>query len=226
MRYVTNESLYKPSYEEVTVNLLSSIRREKMGGVEYLVAPASLIVPGVLNGSAGPLYYPAEEISKNVAAWNMMPLTLGHPTDESGSALSARSPKVLEKFALGFVFNAKTTNGKLEAEAWFDVVRTQSLAPQILTNLEAGNPIELSTGLFMDHQPVKNKYYKGRPYHAIARNYRPDHLAILPNAKGACSLEDGCGVLNENKKSNSSSVEKFNRCRIFKPKCPFGCNNG
>jgi len=31
-------------------------------------------------------------------------------------------------------------------------------------------------------------------YHSIVRNYRPDHLALLPGAIGACSWEDGCGI--------------------------------
>jgi hypothetical protein len=29
----------------------------------------------------------------------------------------------------------------------------------------------------------------------VARNYRPDHLAVLPDQRGACSLTDGCGVM-------------------------------
>jgi hypothetical protein len=34
----------------------------------------------------------------------------------------------------------------------------------------------------------------GRQYVGIARNHRPDHLAILPDLKGSCSIADGAGL--------------------------------
>ena len=36
--------------------------------------------------------------------------------------------------------------------------------------------------------------WNGKAYVGIARNYRPDHLAILPDMKGACSIADGAGL--------------------------------
>ena len=57
----------------------------------------------------------------------------------------------------------------------------------------------MSTGLYVDRDETPGTCPKsGRPYDAVARNYRPDHLAILPDQRGACSNEDGCGiVMNE-----------------------------
>jgi hypothetical protein len=194
----------------ITVNVAfggSKVRTEKMGGVQYLVAPVSMLVPGVLNGSMGALYYPREEVVKNAQAWNFMPLTLGHPTSENGRPVGARSPDIIEKFGLGFVFNVSTDKGKLDGEAWFDINRTGAIAPDILNRLQKGNPIELSTGLFTDKRYVRNRNFKGKPYEAIATNYRPDHLAVLPDTRGACSLEDGCGVLvNEEKEKSPCMV--------------------
>lgn len=41
--------------------------------------------------------------------------------------------------------------------------------------------------------------FSGRPacptVDAVARNHRPDHLAILPDQVGACSLADGAGLI-------------------------------
>ena len=184
-------------YQQITVNSGIGVRREKMGGREYLVAPVSMLVPGVLNGSKGPLLYPETEVVKNYGAWNYMPLTLDHPTDDKGNAVSARHPSVIEKFGLGFVFNVSTKKGKLDGEAWFDIQRVEELAPDLISKLTSNQTIELSTGLSVDQKPVSNvgASYKGKPYTAIAYNYRPDHLAILLHKRGACSLEDGCGVL-------------------------------
>ena len=107
--------------EKLTNNLVAQPRYEMLGGLKYLVADATMIVPGVLNGSAGALFYPQEEVEKSVMSWNMMPLTLGHPKTDDGQALSARSPSVLTQSYLGFVFNSRMEDGNLRAEAWFDV---------------------------------------------------------------------------------------------------------
>jgi len=191
-------------YEEISTKFtFTNSRREKMGGRDYVVAPASMLVPGVLNGSQGPLYYPKEEVLKNVEAWNMMPLTLGHTKNEKGEYVSARNPKILEKFGLGFVFNASGKKGKLDGEAWFDVDRTNALAPGVIDKVLSNQQIELSTGLYTEQVPARNKKHKGRTYDAVVKNLRPDHLAVLLNEKGACSIYDGCGINNrliDNKK--------------------------
>lgn len=177
----------------------NAVREDVLHGRDYLVAPVTLIVPGVLNGSQGPLYYPLDEVQRNVDLWNGMPLTLYHPKSEDGSPISARHPTVLEKQQIGSIYNA-AVNGKLTAEAWFDVEVTRRLEPRILAALLANQPIEISTGLCTETELAnEGAVFNGIPYKAIARNYRPDHLAVLPDEIGACSLEDGCGILaNQN----------------------------
>lgn len=192
--------------EHIVSNVVPQTRRERLHGRDYLVAPLSLIVPGVLNGSQGPLYYPPEEVSRDPFAWNHIPLVVNHPT-RNGQPVSARSPEVLEKQGVGFVFKA-AFNGKLTAEGWFDVEATRRVDNRVLVSLEKGQPMELSTGLGTENVPAANDAnHNGKLYTHIARNYRPDHLAILPDGKGACSLEDGCGVLvNEDAESLLSEL--------------------
>ena len=60
--------------------------------------------------------------------------------------------------------------------------------------------MEVSTGLFTENVQA-NGVFGGKAYHAIATNYRPDHLAILPDQIGACSIEDGAGLLRVNVKN-------------------------
>jgi len=192
--------------EQFTSNL-GIVRRETLNKKEYLVAAVNMIVPGVLNGSQGPLLYPMEEIRKDYDAWNGIPLVRNHPSDKSGNPVSARSPVILREFGLGQVFNSRIGDS-LGAEAWFDIDQVRKLDPDLLTRLESGKPVEVSTGLFTDNIPVKNgdnAIHNGTPYVAVARNYRPDHLAILPDKKGACSNDHGCGVnLNEEEYEESS----------------------
>lgn len=181
--------------EEVTVNLAGKVQRRTWAGRDWYVAPLSMLVPGVLNGSRGPLLYPPEEVARNPEDWNGMPIVLYHPT-RNGQHISARDPEILEKQGLGWVFGAKA-NGKLVAQGYFDIEATRRIDPRVLEALEAGKPLELSTGLFTENIPAENgANHNGRSYTHVARNYKPDHLAVLPDGLvGACSLKDGCGVL-------------------------------
>jgi hypothetical protein len=43
-------------YSSLTANAYGKARREVVNGRDFLVAPLTLIVPGVLHGSQGPLY--------------------------------------------------------------------------------------------------------------------------------------------------------------------------
>ena len=190
---LTNESSEENgTYTTVTANLSTGVQRKELHGREYLVAPLTMIVPGVLNGSKGPLLYPEEEVSKNPEAWNNMPIVVNHPT-KNGSPVLARDPEVLERYQIGTVFNSKY-NGKLVAEGWFDLERTRKTNIGIYQKLTNNQPIELSTGLYTENEPFEG-VWNNRAYKYVARNYRPDHLAILLGSRGACSISDGCGVL-------------------------------
>lgn len=176
-------------------NIGGKVRRETLAGRDYLVAPVTLLRPRVLNGSGGPLFYPADEIARNVSAWNGMPLVVYHPT-ENGVAVSARTPAAAKK-SVGTVYHAKIDNEALVGEAWFDIERTQAVDARILNDLNASRQIEISTGLATENEAApEGSEADGVAYTGIARNYRPDHLAILPDQEGACSISDGCGVLN------------------------------
>lgn len=198
--------------ETLLVNLSGQSRRERMLDKEYLVVPMSLIVPGILNGSRGPLLYPESEVAKDPTIWNNIPIVLEHPT-QNGSPTSAKTPEVLNRSSLGFLMRSKFANGKLSAEGWFDVEQTRRIDNGVMASLENGNPLELSTGLQTDNEPnTTGETYNGQRYDFIARNYRPDHLAILPNTTGACSIADGCGVLvNEKEGFAMSKVENSGR---------------
>lgn len=180
--------------ETITFNLSAKVRKSSFKGNEYLVAPMTMITPGVLNGSKGPLLYTEEEVAKNPEMWNNMPIVANHPVDDNGTHLSARDPEVLEKYGVGFVAYSKIVNGKLQAEGWFNVDSCQRIEPRILDALNNGQAIEVSTGLFADQEPSEG-VFNGESYTHIATNYKPDHLAILVDQPGACSIKDGCGVL-------------------------------
>lgn len=185
---------------KITVNG-AKVRRAILNGRRYLVAPMTIIVPGVLNGSKGALYYPLSEIAKNASDWDWIPIVDGHPYVPGQGHVWATYPKlnqdILNQFGMGFCLKTNV-KGKLKTEGWFDEEHTKRINPDVYSALNEGRPIEVSTGLGTEDEPAAPGSKcpdTGRPYEYIARNYQPDHLAVLTKQVGACSIHDGCGVL-------------------------------
>lgn len=184
--------------KQLKINARVKVKKGTIDERQYLVVPLVMLKEGVLNGSKGALFYPKQECSKNIDAWNGMPIVLNHPVGHSGEAVSARNPEVLNSYGIGQVFNA-SWQGRLKAEAWIDIEKANKVDTRIVSNLRKNKAIEISTGLFTNDRPTKGKY-NGIAYNAIATDYKPDHLAVLLDTPGACSLKDGCGLLVNGKR--------------------------
>ena len=182
----------------------SLTRYDTLEGKEHLVVPCVMITEGVHNGSMGPLYYPAKEIAKSAPAWNSKPVVVNHPTI-NGLPISACAPDVFNTRKIGVLMNTRWEDGKLKTECWIDVEKSNKVDDRVLQAVENGEMMEVSTGLFMDDEKVEGEW-NGEKYETIVRNYRPDHLAILPDHKGACSIEDGAGLLRN--KADLQGAEK------------------
>ena len=191
------------SIETLTVNRDSSlaVRHESMSGRDYLVVPMVMLTEGVHNGTNGPLYYPKEELAKAPHVWNMKPVVVYHP-ERNGAGASACDPDVLTKSGVGVILNTHF-DGKLRAEAWLEKSRMDMVDNRIGTSIEKNEVMEVSTGVFTENE-LNDGVWNGEKYIAIARNYRPDHLALLPDKKGACSVADGAGLLQLNEDELSS----------------------
>lgn len=199
--------------QKITANIRGNYRKEVLLGRTYLVAPVTMIVPGVLEGSDGKKLYTANETAKSEILWNGMPLVLEHPK-ENGKYISARRPDVLSACSLGYVYNVNMTDAGLEGEAWFDYKITKQREPKIIANIKAGKNMELSTGVFTDDVPAPSgSKFNNVSYDLIATNQRPDHLAILMTKEGACSLKDGCGV-HVNEKGETLSGNELSHDQI------------
>ena len=165
----------------------SSYREATLNGVEYLV------VPGIPMREQVMKYYfvNAAEISKCATAWNGVPLTINHPHENNGSA-NVPDPDVP---VIGAFYNSALDGTKLTGEFWFNVEKLRA-APGGATIEKAirnNRILEVSTGYFADEIDAEGAF-ENVPYTAVHQNLKPDHIAILPEAIGACSIEDGCGV--------------------------------
>ena len=203
--------------QRIVSNFKAITRNDTMEGRDYLVVPMVMLTEGVHSGSEGALYYPAEELAKIPAIWNHKPVVVYHPNG------SACTPDVLSNRKIGVIMNTIFEDGKLKAEAWLEVSRIAIVDNRIMEAIDNNQMLELSTGLFTDNENVEGDW-NGEHYNAIARNYRPDHLAVLPDQKGACAIEDGAGFLRLNKagdallfslSSSDKQREYLNSCNLL-----------
>ncbi|ADB16919.1 hypothetical protein Psta_2248 [Pirellula staleyi DSM 6068] len=192
------------SLQNLTFNLGGRIRYETLEGRDHIVVPTVMIVEGVLAGNSGPLMYPAAELAAAPQVWNHKPIVIGHPSEGT-----ACLPHVLNNRKVGIILNTRWDAPKLRTEAWIDVKRCDGLDKSIIDKLQRLEKIEVSTGLYTENEPSPG-VWNGKKYEAIARNYRPDHLAILTNQVGACSIADGAGMLQLNSEDGTLSRRQIN----------------
>lgn len=164
-------------------------RQEMAGGREYTVVPA-MTMRGVQNG----ILYPADEIAMAINTFNRRPVVINHPYTAEGEPLAVtRAPEVP---AIGAFFDGFVANDGLQGEVWFDNALASEQGDtgrQIVANAQNAVMMEVSWGVFLDMENLQGTF-DGKPYEAVARNIEGDHLAILTNNIGACSIKDGCGT--------------------------------
>ena len=180
-------------WQRITTNLKGSkTRTDFLEGKECYVVPMVMLTEGVHNGSNGPLYYSPDELSKTPVVWNYKPIVVYHP-QMNGKSISACDKTIIESRKVGVILNTKWTGSKLKAEAWIEKARVGEVDPRVKKAIENNQPMEVSTGLFTDNKGPGGKW-RNENYQAVATNFRPDHLALLPDQKGSCSMEDGAGL--------------------------------
>ena len=190
--------------QALRVSLLpKGVRVDNLEGREHVVVPMVILTEGVHSGTGGALYYPEEELSKTPEVWDHKPVVVYHPT-MNGVPISACSPTIVNSRKVGVMMNTRWESGRLKSEAWVERSRADAVDERIMQAVEAGEMMELSTGLFTDNEQADGEW-NGESYGAIARNFRPDHLALLPDQIGACSIQDGAGFLRNN---NAVPVDK------------------
>ena len=64
--------------DHILCNLAGKFRYDTLNGRTHIVAPVTMIVPGVLNGSSGALFYSPQVATANPDSWNGMPIVVYH----------------------------------------------------------------------------------------------------------------------------------------------------
>lgn len=187
-----------------------TVTRFQINDVKYIMVPVVMIREGVHNGSGGALLYNKSELEKSVQSWEQVPVTIGHPQAD-GNFISANSAGVRH---VGRVTNPRMSNDKLMADIVFEESLLQNESATVLAALNSAGIIEVSVGVYSGLEE-KQGVWNGENYTAITKDYKPDHLAILPHEKGACSIDDGCGIRN-NIQNMQTEKEKHKSLALLK----------
>jgi hypothetical protein len=187
------------SISSIKTNLAASqIVETVLNGIPHVKVPAIILQPGVHNGSSGPLLYSQGEIAASANLWNNVPVTIGHPIF-GGLPISVKeSPSSI----IGVVRNARMDGSKLRCDLFLNKSAIQEKDPAFISNLKGGKQVDVSTGLISKDTPSSG-VWNGEDYTAVVHGIEPDHLAILPNQRGACSFQDGCGIRANSNSSNT-----------------------
>lgn len=180
---------------------------------DYLVVPVVMMTPGVRSGSAGSVLHLEEYYSENPDAWDGVPVTAGHPENSNGEFVSVNAVSD-DHWVVGHLKDARVEDGKLKADVWIHRQRAIAVNPEVVNYITEGKKLEVSIGAFT-RDVQESGEHEGEQYEAVTLEYSPDHLALLPGSRGACSWSDGCGIRN-NEKSNQNIMEKTERIEALK----------
>ena len=176
-----------------TANATKKAEIKTFDGHDNLVIPVVAALESVMNG----LLYTKNEMIKSIQSWNGAPVTVNHPTTDEGVNISANSPSAMEKFNIGHFFNVVYDAG-IKGEIWINIEKANKKGfSNIVETFKSGGLMEVSTGLLCE---VKHEsgIFNNVEYGGIVHTILPDHLALLPNEVGACSIKDGCGAMRTN----------------------------
>lgn len=186
-----------------------AVRKEKRNGRDVIIVPSATLPDNiVMNGSLGPILYPADEIAKSFKGLERTPAPLGHPTI-NGRFVSASDPEGINIGHIGaWNERVRQEGGRVLLDKVIDVeVANRSEGGKaVLAAIEAGGPIHTSTGLLCTLEAVNDAASKHKH---VARSMVFDHDAILLNEEGAASPEKGVGML-VNSSGEEEEIEVIN----------------
>jgi len=84
-------------------------------------------------------------------------------------------------------------------------------AALVLERIDNSQEVETSTGYWSESVPQAGNF-NGRDYSYVDQKIHPDHIALLTQEAGACSLADGCG-LNRNSASPGTYEKRLDDIR-------------
>lgn len=180
-------------FVSVAMELKGETRTETLQGRTFRVVPAVLVKSKVLHNNLGRTWLPPEAFT---AEWAAMagdaPVLIDHPT-KRGQPVTGRDPAIQNERGIGRLFNVHVEDAALKGEVWIDESLQVPGLEAVLEKLDAGEPVENSTGFPVHIENVPG-VVNGAAYDIVIHPIGFDHLAVFADKLGACSVTDGCGL--------------------------------
>ena len=185
-----------------------TIKSRTIYGAKHIVIEAcgSIVCDAVMNG----VLYPKDEVislAANTTGDVVVPFR--HPEDEQGNFISALSAQGIHQNYIGaHAYNFRMDGDLLVCDIAIDpeVASRTEKGQRVLDRIEAGEDIDMSTGLVLYVEEAEGYGKDGEPYQYIASNMTLDHFAILDEDEpGAATSDEGVGMFT-NADGGESSV--------------------
>lgn len=172
-------------------------------GVEYLVADVVAQREGVyyypaVDGGVRREFAPAEELEAALEGVNRVPIVVSHPEGPNGDPTMLHDTRSVGSVVGEWRDLRTTEDGQGVAGAtWIraaEVGEHDGALRSYVNAVRRRGLGEVSTGYDIEHAEPASGYYNGQQYEYIQRGIQLDHLALLPEEQGDCSVADGCGV--------------------------------
>lgn len=173
----------------------------KHEGEVYIKLPSVLQKSGLLTSGRGQtIFYSKQTLHEGADSMSGKSVFLNHQLENSKG--NTEEPDIHNRSRIGTVYNAMFSQEKdaLIGDVYLNLKRIKSIIPKIEKPILAGVALELSTGV-----RVTGAYDESKGY-INAEHIIFDHLALLPDAKGSCSLADGCGLGVNNKREEVDNL--------------------
>ena len=159
----------------------------------HLIVPVVALRESVIHAcnAAQAEFVPLATLADTVQRWPGRPVMLGHPMKD-GKPVAAQ--EFIDSHSFGQIAAARISGSKLHMDIHIDPFKAKKVgAGRILERLRNNEICEVSVGCHVvtDKQPG---VFDGEPYGCSWQSISPDHLAILENKAGACSVAAGCGT--------------------------------
>lgn len=199
-------------YQKITANGEDvEIREETRDGDRYLVAvDVPLVKPMELDTG----YVPEESVAASVetqnthgaTGWSGTTPTVNHPRNEpsfswfdasrpKGELVLAANKEVQETLGVGAVEEDYWDGEFVRVNIAVNADRAEQMggeAADIVANMESGDGLEVSSQYL--HAELPPGEYDGAHRDDPKAIAAPDSVALIPNGRGVCSIEDGCGI--------------------------------
>ena len=191
----------------------AKVHKDMQGGREWLRVSTIILKEGVYHG----VYYPKKVIQDYRMFWeSTLVIAPTHPKNWELAGSEENRDMVI-----GRMMNMEYANDYLRGEALIDINLAKNLEHgALIERLEAGENVAVSSSDFIQLEYAEGNFDGKDYFFKVTKVILADHVAILAEQDGACSLDDGCGT---NRKSvlEDKSI-KFMDCMCLTTDC--SCN--